>query len=36
MQPSSWESNIPQELINDSMLISVRMQEFQDFFKDLY
>jgi hypothetical protein len=36
MQPSSWESDIPQELIHDPMLISERMQEFQDSFKDLY
>jgi hypothetical protein len=36
MQPLSWESDIPQELIDDLMLISERMQEFQDSFKDLY
>jgi hypothetical protein len=36
MQPPSWESDIPQELIDDPMLISERMQEFQDSFKDLY
>jgi hypothetical protein len=36
MQPSSWESDIPQELIDEPMLISERMQEFQDSFKDLY
>jgi hypothetical protein len=36
MQPPSWESDIPHELIDDRMLISERMQEFQDSSKDLY
>jgi hypothetical protein len=36
MQPPSWESDILKELIDDAMLISERMQEFQDSFKDLY
>jgi hypothetical protein len=36
MQPPSWESDISQELIDDLMLISERMQEFQNAFKDLY
>jgi hypothetical protein len=36
MQPSSCESDIPQELTDDPMLISEHMQEFQDSFKDLY
>jgi hypothetical protein len=31
MQPLSWESDILLELIDNLMLISERMQEFQDF-----
>jgi hypothetical protein len=36
MQPPSWESDISKELTDNPMLISERMQEFQDSFKDLY